>query len=67
MDVLYDDRNESPGKKFSDADLIGIPLQIICGNSYKKSNQLSIIVRKTKKEINVDSNKIVNFLMDMIT
>ena len=66
MDVLYDDRNESPGKKFSDADLIGIPLQIICGNSYKKSNQLSIIVRKTKKEINVDSNKIVNFLMDMI-
>ena len=67
MDVLYDDRNESPGKKFSDADLIGIPVQIICGNSYKKSNQLSIIVRKTKKEINVDSNKIVNFLMDMIT
>ena len=29
VDVLYDDRNERPGSKFSDADLIGIPHRII--------------------------------------
>lgn len=28
LDVLYDDREESPGVKFNDADLIGIPLRI---------------------------------------
>lgn len=28
MDVLYDDREESPGVKFNDADLIGIPLRL---------------------------------------
>lgn len=29
IEVLIDDRDESPGKKFADADLIGIPLRIV--------------------------------------
>ena len=37
INIIYDDRNERPGKKFSGVNLIGIPLQIICGNSFKKS------------------------------
>ena len=40
FDVIYDDRLERPGKKFSDADLIGTPIQIICGNAYKKEKKL---------------------------
>jgi prolyl-tRNA synthetase len=28
LDVLYDDREESPGVKFNDADLIGIPIRL---------------------------------------
>ncbi len=28
LEVLYDDREESPGVKFNDADLIGIPLRL---------------------------------------
>lgn len=28
IDVLYDDRDESPGVKFNDADLIGLPLRV---------------------------------------
>ena len=31
IDVLYDDRDERPGGKFKDADLIGIPLRITVG------------------------------------
>jgi prolyl-tRNA synthetase len=31
-DVLLDDRDERPGSKFSDADLVGIPLRITIGN-----------------------------------
>jgi prolyl-tRNA synthetase len=31
IDALLDDRKEKPGVKFKDADLIGIPLQIIVG------------------------------------
>jgi prolyl-tRNA synthetase len=31
VDVLYDDRNERPGGKFADMDLIGLPWQVIVG------------------------------------
>lgn len=36
IEVLYDDRNESPGVKFNDADLIGIPLRLtVSGRALK--------------------------------
>ncbi len=31
FDVLYDDREERPGVKFKDADLIGLPVQVVIG------------------------------------
>ena len=31
VEVLYDDRDESPGVKFNDADLIGVPIRITVG------------------------------------
>ncbi len=39
FEVLYDDRNESPGVKFNDADLLGMPLQLVVGKkSFEKGN-----------------------------
>ena len=32
VDVLLDDRDDRPGSKFADADLIGIPLRIVIGD-----------------------------------
>jgi prolyl-tRNA synthetase len=29
--VLYDDRDVSPGVKFADADLVGVPVQLVVG------------------------------------
>jgi prolyl-tRNA synthetase len=31
LDVLYDDRDASPGVKFADADLLGVPVQLVVG------------------------------------
>jgi prolyl-tRNA synthetase len=31
--VLFDDRDERPGEKFADADLIGCPIRIIVGKT----------------------------------
>jgi|tagenome__1003787_1003787.scaffolds.fasta_scaffold20983463_4 prolyl-tRNA synthetase len=31
VDVLYDDRDVSPGVKFADADLVGVPVQVVVG------------------------------------
>lgn len=37
IEVLFDDRDESPGKKFTDADLIGLPVRIVVsGRSLEK-------------------------------
>ena len=46
VEVLYDDRIERPGVKFNDADLIGLPIQIIVG---RKADEgiIEIKVRKT--------------------
>ncbi len=46
IDVLYDDRDESAGIKFNDADLIGIPIQIIIGNKNLKDSKTEIKFRQ---------------------
>ena len=66
IDIIYDDRNERPGKKFSDADLIGIPLQIICGNSFKKNREISILKRANKDQINIDVGNAMDKIIKMI-
>ncbi|MEE2694770.1 MAG: proline--tRNA ligase [Pseudomonadota bacterium] len=66
IEVIIDDRDERPGKKFSDADLIGIPVQVICGNSFKNNDELSVITRKGKTEKKINSDQILTFLIDMI-
>ena len=47
LDILYDDRNESAGVKFKDADLIGIPVKIIVGTKNAKNDIVEIKQRKT--------------------
>lgn len=46
IDVLFDDRKESPGVKFTDADLIGIPVRITLGNRSVKEGKAEVKLRK---------------------
>ena len=54
-DVLLDDRNERPGVKFKDAELIGIPYRITLGRGVK-NGMVEFVERATgeKKEVSVD-------------
>ena len=36
LDALLDDRDERPGVKFKDADLIGVPFRITVGKNWRK-------------------------------
>ena len=49
-EVLWDDRDETPGVKFKDADLIGIPLRIVVGKRVSEG-KVEISLRKDKKKI----------------
>jgi prolyl-tRNA synthetase len=42
IDVLLDDRDQRPGVKFKDADLIGIPLRVVVGGRSLTSGQLEL-------------------------
>ncbi|MDP2780006.1 proline--tRNA ligase [Devosia sp.] len=47
LDILYDDRDQGAGAKFTTADLIGIPYQIIIGPRGLKAGEAEIKHRKT--------------------
>ena len=47
IDALLDDRDERPGSKFKDADLIGIPLRVTVGSRVLKEGSLELQVRRS--------------------
>ncbi len=49
IETILDDRDERPGVKFNDADLIGYPLKIIVGNKSVNENLVEIKERKAGK------------------
>jgi len=55
-DVLMDDRNERPGVKFKDADLIGVPMQLVVGGKGLARGIVEAKDRRTgeKTELPVD-------------
>jgi prolyl-tRNA synthetase len=59
IDVLYDDRKASPGFKFADADLIGIPLRITAGKGFFANGDLEVKERDKKDLRNVPADMIV--------
>ncbi len=46
IEVLLDDRDERPGFKFKDADLLGIPYRVTVGKSFLKNGTLEIKQRR---------------------
>jgi prolyl-tRNA synthetase len=46
LEVLIDDRDERPGFKFKDADLLGIPFRVTVGQNFVKNGTLEIKNRK---------------------
>ncbi len=52
-DVLYDDREESPGVKFADADLVGVPVQIVVGRRGLKRGIAEVKARLSGVKVEV--------------
>jgi len=48
MDVFYDDRDERPGVKFKDADLLGFPIRVNVGGRALKEGKVEIVTRRDK-------------------
>ena len=49
LEVLFDDRNESPGVKFNDADLIGVPVRLTVGKRSLEAGGVELKLRSQKE------------------
>ena len=52
LDALLDDRDERPGVKFKDADLIGVPFRVVVGKKLG-NGMVELVQRKTRKATDV--------------
>jgi len=66
IDVLLDDRDERPGVKFNDADLIGIPYRITVGPKGLAEGVVEITERRGRKSRNVAVEKAAATLVEAI-
>ncbi len=58
VDVLIDDRAETPGVKFKDSDLLGIPIQVVVGQRSLKEGNVEIKNRNSGERTNVTVEKV---------
>jgi prolyl-tRNA synthetase len=59
VEVLFDDRNERPGVKFMDADLIGLPLRVTVGDKSLKKGGAELKRRNSKESVVVALSELV--------
>jgi prolyl-tRNA synthetase len=65
FDVVLDDRDERPGVKFKDADLVGIPFRITVGKKVTEGT-VEVVFRKTREVRDVTISAIVEHLQGVL-
>ncbi len=66
-EVLFDDRDETAGVKFNDADLIGIPFQIIVGEKNARNNKVELKYRESGKRELLSLDEIRSFFKNLLS
>jgi prolyl-tRNA synthetase len=62
IEVLYDDRDSTPGTKFVDSDILGIPLRMVVSEKTLKKNSVEF---KQRNEKEIKLIKISNILKNV--
>jgi prolyl-tRNA synthetase len=60
--VLYDDRNERPGEKFADADLVGLPLRLVISQKSLEAGGYELKPRNGEAQI-IPTNKLLELIV----
>jgi prolyl-tRNA synthetase len=63
-DVLLDDRDERPGVKFKDADLVGIPFRVNVGKKVTEG-MLEVVQRSTRQTVDVKISAITEYFQEL--
>jgi prolyl-tRNA synthetase len=67
IEVLYDDRVEAQaGFKFKDADLLGMPVQVVVGDKKLKDNKVEVKIRKTGERFDINVNELISKVQELL-
>ena len=66
IEVILDDRNERPGVKFKDADLIGYPYRITIGPKQLQDGNAELFIRSSKTKVVVPLSEIVQHIKSLL-
>lgn len=66
FDVLYDDRKVSPGFKFADADLVGIPVRVTVGKSFFNGGDIELKSRGAGDMETVKEDMLVSRINELL-
>lgn len=67
IEVLFDDRDVTAGFKFNDADLLGMPIQVVIGEKKLKENKCEVKVRKTSERFDVELSELMMKIKELLT
>lgn len=62
IEVFFDDRDERPGVKFKDADLIGLPLRLTCGKRSLEQGGVEAKFRHQDERLIIPVNELLEFV-----
>jgi prolyl-tRNA synthetase len=66
LDALLDDRDERPGVKFKDADLMGMPVRVTIGNALAKEGMVEVKERRApRREQRVPRDRVLDTLQSL--
>jgi prolyl-tRNA synthetase len=65
LEALLDDRDERPGVKFKDADLLGLPVRVTIGNALTKEGVVEVRSRATRTERRVSPADVVRTIREL--
>jgi prolyl-tRNA synthetase len=66
LEVLLDDREQSPGAKLKDADLVGIPVRVVIGKVWQRERSLELVLRATKEKALVKPDRLVEAVRKLL-
>lgn len=65
-DVLLDDRDERPGIKFKDADLLGFPVRVNIGKKGLDNNEVDLVIRKTGEQTKMAPDQVYAQILEFL-
>jgi prolyl-tRNA synthetase len=65
VEAILDDRDERPGVKFKDADLLGIPVRVTVGARLAKDGMVEVRTRRDRQDVAVSPDGVVAAVRDL--